>query len=669
MKRLNFDYLSYLLFFLISVLVLWDLLASGFVLSLDMIFAENMGKNIFKGLEPTPLAGIFLNTLISFLDLFLPMWIVQKVIMFSIIFFSGIFAYISCPSENKIGKFFAGLIYMINPFIFVRFLAGHLLLLIGYTFLPLLIREFMNYFEEINFKNLIKISVLLSLVSISPHFIPVIFGIFFLFLMIKLIKTHHWDLIKYSFLILILYSLLNLYWLYPLISNFNENLASFENFIGPKDISLFSPKPSFDFNTLFNLASMHGFWRGGYDYAKFHTPFWYILYIVILFLSVHGFIKLDKYEGKSIYLKLLSLIAIISLIFSTGLTHPVFSKIFSLFFENIPFFKGYREPHKLVSILCLTYSLLGGIGLGDLVNQFKLSSGLTRVLLIFFIILAFLTPFIYSYTMFFGFNNQLEVKDYPDTWYRVNDYLVNDKEDFKVLFLPWHMYMDFRFNPKQRISNPADRFFSKPVIQGDNIEAGGIYSQSNNPLSKYIEFLLTNNRRYDNLGELLTPLNIKYIILAKETDWKLYMFLYNQTDLELVIDNKDLLVFKNSQDTSLMYETDFILTRDSWEELIEGNQTLSLEPIKSEKMSSVKFVVETEPEKTYLVFAEVFAADWRYDNQNPEPYLGIVNIFNSSSEKKLYYSKFKYYILAYIISGVTLLFFLGYLIFFRRRSD
>jgi hypothetical protein len=180
---------------------------------------------------------------------------------------------------------------------------------------------------------------------------------------------------------------------------------------------------------------------------------------------------------------------------------------------------------------------------------------------------------------------------------------------------------------------------------------------------------LTNNRRYDNLGELLTPLNIKYIILAKETDWKLYMFLYNQTDLELVIDNKDLLVFKNSQDTSLMYETDFILTRDSWEELIEGNQTLSLEPIKSEKMSSVKFVVETEPEKTYLVFAEVFAADWRYDNQNPEPYLGIVNIFNSSSEKKLYYSKFKYYILAYIISGVTLLFFLGYLIFFRRRSD
>jgi hypothetical protein len=41
-----------------------------------------------------------------------------------------------------------------------------------------------------------------------------------------------------------------------------------------------------------------------------------------------------------------------------------------------------------------------------------------------------------------------------------------------------------------------------------------------------------------NLGELLIPLNVKYVLLTKEVDWEHYdELLHDQEDLELVLEN------------------------------------------------------------------------------------------------------------------------------------
>jgi len=41
----------------------------------------------------------------------------------------------------------------------------------------------------------------------------------------------------------------------------------------------------------------------------------------------------------------------------------------------------------------------------------------------------------------------------------------------------------------------------------------GIFTQSTNPVSSYVTFLLAHSEKIDNLGELLVPMNVKYIIL------------------------------------------------------------------------------------------------------------------------------------------------------------
>ena len=519
MKRFNYDYVSYLLFFSISILILWNLLLPGYVLTLDMVFSDKSQLRNYISAFQDPNPSILLHTAIFISSLLMPMWIIQKIILFSIIFFSGVFAYNLCPSDNKIGKFFAGLIYMINPFIFVRFLAGHLLLLIGYAFLPLLVNTFMRFFEKPTTERIIKTTLILTLASIFRHFIPVIFGIFFLFFIVHLFRKNISKFLKPFGIVLMLYFLINSYWILSWVINKDAYMITFQRWVGPEDLDIFKSKSSLDFNTFFNLASMHGFWRQGYDYAKIHINLWYLLFFLILFLSVHGFLILNKNKKYSAYAKILVASAIISLILATGTTHPIFSKMFNFFFENIPFFKGYREPQKFIAILCLFYSFFGGVGLGDFVKQFQKSKNKSRYFLAAFVVLSLLTPIVYSYTMFFGFYGQLESVKYPKTWYDVDEYLREDKEDFNILFLPWHAYMDFKFSSRQRLANPAADFFSKPVIQGDNIEAGGIYSRSLNPISKYIEYMLFSRDRIKNFGKTVSVLNVKYIILANATDW------------------------------------------------------------------------------------------------------------------------------------------------------
>jgi hypothetical protein len=47
-------------------------------------------------------------------------------------------------------------------------------------------------------------------------------------------------------------------------------------------------------------------------------------------------------------------------------------------------------------------------------------------------------PLLYSFTIFNGFYRQIEPRDYPPEWYEINEFLLNDTEDFDVLFFPWH---------------------------------------------------------------------------------------------------------------------------------------------------------------------------------------------------------------------------------------
>lgn len=261
------------------------------------------------------------------------------------------------------------------------------------------------------------------------------------------------------------------------------------------------------------------------------------------------------------------------------------------------------------------------------------------------IIISLITPLIYSFTFFNGFAGQIKPTDYPPDWYEVNKFLDEDKQDFKVLFFPWHGYMNFKWvnNTDKRIANPARYFFNKEVISGTTVEIGEIYRQDNSPEQLYIDNLLNNRKNITNFGELVSILNIKYILLTKEADYRKYLFLFNQTDLELIKETENLYIFKNRQEVFKIYQTDDINDTSS-EKIVVDYQ----------KINPVRFTLG-DAKKKYIVFTEPYSEDWKLDGKESKKAYGVVNAYlaDKNNHEIIFERFYKVNLPSYIISIIT----------------
>ncbi|MFH1328818.1 MAG: hypothetical protein ABIH76_08275 [Candidatus Bathyarchaeota archaeon] len=444
----------------ISIVILWNLLLPGYIFTLDMIFAPNYKfPSTFYG--PKPGFTILVDLLLHSASYIAPPWLLQKIIMFLILSLAGISCHRLCPTERLPGKYFAGLIYMLNPFVYTRFMVGQWTLLLAYALTPFVVKTMIDFFKEPNFQNSVKVSLLISLVAIfSTQILFLLILVFLVFLITNLIRLKkpvtlfkHVGIISGSFI------LLNIYWIAPAITATTPPLAA----ISYQDILAFSARNwGTGFNILFSLASMYGFWRlpEQYTYVSNVLPYWYILFFFILFLAVHGFSTKFKDSQIGRYVKSIGILAGISLVLSTGISSPYFSEIFTFLFDNIFFFSGFRDSQKLILLLILAYAYLGGLGIDDLTKKVKISRAdlnVKQIAAIFLVIIAIISPFVYSFNMLGGFNGQLTVKDYPEDWYQVDDYLNQQEGDFNILFFPWHQYMAFHWS-ERIIGNPRPKF-------------------------------------------------------------------------------------------------------------------------------------------------------------------------------------------------------------------
>jgi hypothetical protein len=144
--------------------------------------------------------------------------------------------------------------------------------------------------------------------------------------------------------------------------------------------------------------------------------------------------------------------------------------------------------------------------------------------------------------LLFGFGGQVKPVPYPSDWYAVNDYIVKDSGcSGSTLFFPWHMYMKFSWVGRV-IADPAPSFFQCPVVGGTDVEWGGIYDNSKDSEGAAVEQWLETREGTDLLQN--NTFNIRYIILAKEVDWKNYAELDNNPALQLVMETPTLRVYK-----------------------------------------------------------------------------------------------------------------------------
>lgn len=346
---------SYIFIYLILIFIIsiHFLNKNLFLLDFSSMMNINYNLDLFYGKTIPEYGGSFPVALITI--------IFQNALIF-IILFLGIYSmhdFISSVLLIKRFQFYASSLYMINPYVYIRILTGQVFLLFSYAILPFLLKTFIDFLEKKDKKEMIKFIFLLSLVSFSLHILIIALILMIVIFLFWFNKNRDLRILKIIVLSVTIFILLNSYWIIPVLTARNTIVDN----IGDKDFEVFAPKTE-GITGWFEIAAMYGFWREGYLYTKDFLPGWQILYLIILSLTISGFISYYKNQKIGIYAWAFAVIGILGFILSSGVNGP-FGDIVGWLFDNT-ILKGFRDSQKFVAMMVLTYSVLGGLGLNKI---------------------------------------------------------------------------------------------------------------------------------------------------------------------------------------------------------------------------------------------------------------------------------------------------------------
>jgi hypothetical protein len=582
LTRLSGIYGPPILFAALALLILGPLLKPSYILTLDSPIAFNQDPwSHLTGLTSisTSVFGATDNSapislVLKFFDLFLPGWLVQKALLVSI-FFLAAWGASRLPMLEGPGRYYCGVFYAVNPFTYIRFFSGQWGLLLGYALIPFALKTLLELLDAPDAKKGVRLALWATLIGLAQlHSLAIFLGIALVIVAAKLV----WDrrafisgaLARAIGLGLVLFTILNLYWVVPSLSDAGSGGTVMGGF-SESDRTLYQPRADSDFGVVFDVASLHGFWRGNYQYAGDFFSLWWLFFIASLFLTFLGLTARVDNRGKEWLPLAVAALGVVSFILGLGMATGVTSSIFEAAWDIVPGFSIFRDSHKFLAGLALAYAFLGALGLQELKRQMGgvgrgngNGAWAGRALG-----LAVALPVVIALPIF-GAAGQLETTRFPDDWQETRGVLREDKGDYNVLFLPWHMYFSNGWLPNddKTLANPAPGYFGRNVLSGDNIEYGA-YSQSSDPVSDYVEYLISKGNEVDNLGELLSPLNIRFVILAHESDYSQYGYLDRQADLEVVMKGERMSLYRNTHRTSPVYAVSRVHRIAGFDQLVE----------------------------------------------------------------------------------------------------
>jgi hypothetical protein len=537
------------LYLALSIAVLLPLLVPGYIQSFDLSWVPHPAL-------PTSVDNLYLYSItVHYLALVIPSQLVEKALLLAILLTASISAHLLAQyilkSKNPWPPFFAGILYTINPFTYDRFMDGQYLVLVGYSLMPLFTLFLWKFLDRPRMRTLIPTITVALLVSITS-----IHTVFFLTLIAlassvaaTIRRRRDCDYLinfsKWAFLGLFISLLASTYWLLPFFQGKSITAQEINTF-DERQLLTFQTVPDHTYGlpAFLNPLTLYGYWgeeQGRFVLPKDKMPVWGMIFIFIFALAALGVLGYHKKERSRIVI--FACLLILGWVFSVGIASPPFSYINLWLYDHLTFFRGYRDPQKFIALIALGYAVLGALGLDYLLAKTESwKDEIFKTMRAIFISLTLFLPLLYTTTMLFGFAGQLHSADYPADWYKTNDQLNTDKGNFQVLFLPWHHYMYFSFAGRI-IGNPAPSFFDQPIISSTSDELGLIPSNAENSQTFYVESKVLVDPQ--NLGAKLNTLHIKYVLLAKETDWRNYTWLDKSPDLKLITNSPTVKLYLN----------------------------------------------------------------------------------------------------------------------------
>lgn len=507
----------------LALLLLGPLLLPGYVLAVDMIFTPRLP--IPSVADPAfPLFG-----LLHYLAYVVPAWALQKGILLSLFILAGLGGYYLCvrllgqtSAPAVVSRYFAGVLYACNPFVYVRFMSGQYLFLLGYALLPFFMLSLLALLHKPRpSKTFGCAGLLVAIGMVSPHMLMLA-----LLVGVLLCAGHTYiyrhettrlrTTAKYLALGLGVWLLVSAYWIVPAVWGKGTVGTSVHTFTS-QDLQAFSPAES-TLPTPLNLLALQGFWGDAQNlYLLPSDQFaWWWLPLIGLGLLV-GIGLWRSWQRQRFWSVFFIFLIGIGVAVGSG-TSWIFSTPNSWLTEHVPLFAGFREPQKAVVLVVLAYSYFGAVGVAWLheaiTKKYQLLAAATV-----------LVPLACTPLLPWGAGGQLHSTQYPASWFAMDRKLQHIQAGEGVLFLPWHLYMPFSFSDGT-IANPAKKFFQQPIITSNDPEFRQASGYTGDTVVRQLNTSVLPRAATDpHLAATLRQMNIHYVLLAHEFDYKDYDYI------------------------------------------------------------------------------------------------------------------------------------------------
>jgi hypothetical protein len=589
-------------YILLTLLIIGPWLRPGFVLSLDMVFGP---------FEPTPIDEFYgfdvpalgakqsLETIYSGLsDVIGGDW-AQKTLLGLIFLSAGLGAHLLPPVRRSAPRYVAGTLYVVNPFVYARLLAGQWFVLAAYACIPLAIWSFQGALERPTLRRIIIAAFLISLTSFNAQMFVLAAGILASLTLARAAQDRSPRPLAVAGPVAAIVAMFNLYWIVPALTADNSLLQMIDD----RDLIAFAPVSQFG-NISVSVLGMYGFWRDAYEYPVDKLAGLFFLIIVFIWLAAYGLLT----RWRQPLVAVSGALFIVGFVLATGIAGP-FSWLFRFLSDNLPLFDGFRDSQKFVALIVLAYAVMSAVGVEEIASRIGGKAGRRRpseqVATVSFAAVAVAIALAYTFTQLWGFGGRLRPVEYPADWAQARQILDAGAGDSSVLLLPWDTYTEYEWVPNQEksVRTLAKAYFSQRLIYPKYvIKLAGIFGQSNSPEQQRIRDLLNDAPLRTDFGARIAPLNAEYVLISKSGDWDQHEYLESQQDLELALDGPNIRLYRS-------------LAPSARASAASGG-TVALE---LERLSPVRYRLRAEPAQAEVRFVAPNGSidGWRLDGAGP----------------------------------------------------
>lgn len=538
------------LYFAALSIAVWvpSLFQNGYVLLGDMVFTPAMHP-------PASMLGPAHGT-IDVLLVYNLAWLVsrvigavllQKAVLFLIVFLAGYLMYRNVPATWQWSRLCAGTLYAINPFLYTRLVMGQWGFLLGYALLPAVFASTIKTARDPRAGRCVKTALWLAgtaALSLQAGALALLVAVVAAAFELSRMRRAGRALVA-SVAVLLLFAVLCSFWLLPALRG--ESPASA---IGKADLKVFETRSTSRAGTAVSVIGLYGYWKTQIDaiLPRGRVPLWPLFGFLLLLLSLLGLTRYWSEPGRGPGLGALALLTVMGFFLALGARAPVTGPAFSALFNHLAAFRMFREPQKFVALMVLGYSMLGAAGIDRMLSRRALSlrsgeAARRARATVGVVVLALLC--LYSFRMFGSLWGQAKSVSFPRSWAQAQALLDRDHEDHSVLYLPPYWYMRFDFTGSDyTITNPMPLYFTERNVPLRSIEVGPV-KLGVEPLDAYVQASLDSAREHQNLGAMLAPLDVKYILMPRNAAAVLFRFVEHQADLEVIRRWSDLVLLRN----------------------------------------------------------------------------------------------------------------------------